>query len=800
MNFRATFKRGLTLCGAVRLRVVVRLAGQGLALVVGSTHLEARAADDVPTPKGDPTVVTPPRAIFRETPNYPEFETTDAEVVIELVVEVDGAASSVRVVDGSEPFASEAQRVAALFRFEPASREGRPVRARIRLAVAFKAPSALTVVVPSTPDLNAGNGSAPSAPDVPARAKAAVEDDIDVLGLRRRPVASPTEHRLGRAEIRMLPGAFGDPYRAIDILPGVVPIVSGLPYFFIRGAPPSQVGYFVDEVRVPYLFHFGLGPGVVQPALIEEVSLHPAAFPARYGRYSGGVVAGTLRDPPTELRGEAQIRLYDAGAYVEAPFAAGRATVGLGGRYSYTATLLSLLAPKITIDYRDYNARVSYAINDEIRISAFALGAFDYTSTVEEDVERVLFASEFHRLDLRLDRQTARSNSRVALMIGLDRTRLENARFAQNRLVGLRGRHRVGIGKDVEVEIGADALGEFYGGDLPSPYAVRKSSYEEAFNFFSPRTDTSAGAWVSASLHPAKGWDLTGTLRGDVFTSAGKVAFGPSPRASMRIPLAPKIAFLAALGVAPQPPAFAIPIPAVGYRGLPGGLAFSYQKSAGFEFVLPAKFTLRTVGFHHTYVNLRDFTRDRSSLDITDVTPPTGSPAQGFGLEVFLNRKLTERVGAFVSYTLSRTQLGSTRAAQATVAPFDRTHVFQVGGAVSLGKNWRASARVLSYTGWPKQEGSRDDAGASVTASSSSSSSSSSSLSSGRLPLFARLDIRLEKRWNLRKAGHVSFVMEGLNVTGTRDVVGQTCAGPRGCRDEYFGPVIVPSLGVEGAL
>jgi TonB family protein len=744
------------------------------------------AAADDPPPAAPPPTIVPPRALSPEQPAYPAGETANASVILEVVVETDGTPSSARVIDGREPFATEALAAVRRYRFEPASRAGKPIRARIRLAVDFTAPSVAAAAPGAAPPASAGQDALP--PRAQAGRPAVTEDDVDVLGWR--PVASPTEHRMGRAEIRLIPGAFGDPYRAIDILPGIVPIVSGLPYFFIRGAPPSAVGYFVDEVRVPYLFHFGLGPGVIQPALIEEVSLHPAAFPARYGRYAGGVVAGTLREPPTELRGEAQIRLYDAGAYIEAPFANGRATAGIGGRYSYTAGLLSLFAPGITIDYRDYNARVSYALNDEVRVSAFAFGAFDFTSTEEEGVEHVLFASEFHRLDLRLDRQTATSNSRVALMVGLDRTRLENARFAENRLVGLRGRHRVSVGKEVDVELGADALAELYGGDLPSPYAVRRREYEEAVNFFSPRTDTSSGAWVSASFHPAKGWDLTGTLRGDVFTSVDKIAFGPSPRASVRVPLTAKIAFLGALGISPQPPAFAIPIPAVGYRGLPGGLAFAYQKSAGLEFELPAKFNLRTVGFHHSYWNLRDFTRDRSNIDITNVPPPSGSPAQGYGLELFLNRKLTQRFGAFVSYTLSRTELGSTPTDTKQVAPFDRTHVLQVGGALELGANWRASARVLTYTGWPTEKGSERQPG---------TPSASAPVAGSRLPAFTRLDLRIEKRWAWRKAGYISFVIEALNATGTRDVVGKTC-GTQGCRDSYFGPVIVPSIGVEGAL
>jgi TonB family protein len=726
--------------------------------------------------------IVPPRPISRETPPYPEGQTTSATVVVELVVEANGTVSEIRAASGEEPFARAAVASVSRYVFEPARRAGQPVRARIRVVVEFT-PPAPSPVAPLEPDAPGADAGAPNtAPKVPEI------EEVTVLGTRR-PVASPTEHRIGRSEIRMIPGAFGDPYRAIDILPGVIPIVSGLPYYFVRGAPPSAVGYFIDEVRVPYLFHFGLGPGVVQPALIEEVSLHPAAFPARYGRFAGGIVAGQMRSPPTELRGEAQIRIYDAGAYVEAPFANGRATAGVGGRYSYTAALLSIAAPGVQIDYRDYNVRASYALTDDVRISIFAIGANDFASNEEDGREQVIFASEFHRIDLRLDRTTSTSDSRVALMVGLDRTRLEDARFAENRLIGLRGRHRVRVRKDIDVEVGADALVELFGGDLPSPYAVGRKEYEEAYNFFSPRADTSSGAWVSASWQPSKGFDLTATLRGDVFTSDGKIAVGPSPRASVRIPLRSKIAFLGALGVAPQPPAFAVPVPAVGYRGLPGGLAFAYQKSAGLEFELPWRFNLRTVGFHHTYVNLRDFTRDRSNIDITDVAPPSGSPAQGYGLEVFMNRKLSERFGVFVSYTLSRTELGSTFGDKARVAPFDRTHVFQIGGVADLGRGWHTSGRLLTYTGWPTQE-----AGSSVSDTSTITDPSS------RLPGFTRLDLRIEKRWAWRKAGYISFVIEGLNVTGTRDIVGRRCSVERGCRDTYFGPVIAPSIGVEGAL
>ncbi|MDF2696888.1 MAG: TonB family protein / TonB-dependent receptor [Labilithrix sp.] len=634
------------------------------------------------------------------------------------------------------------------------------------------------IVPPHVTEATAGPSPAPLAPPS--------EIDEVTIGGQRRPTSSPMGHRLGRADVRLIPGAFGDPYRAIEMLPGVVPTVSGLPYYYIRGAPPSAVGYFIDDVRVPYVFHFALGPGVIQPALIDEVTLHPAAFPARYGRYAGGIVAGKTREPAAELNGEALVRAFDAGAYVETPFAGGRGSAGVGGRYSYAAAVISLFSPDLTLDYRDYNARVTYDLSDRWRATAFTFGAYDYASQVDDTGrEQVLFASEFHRLDLRLDRRGGDgSTSRIAMTLGLDRTRLEGSRFAQDMLLGVRARHRVPLRSDLDVEVGLDTTIDRYNGDLPSIWAVNADEYRDAEAFFSPRIETATGAWASGTWHPTKGFELTATARADVFTSDGATALGPSPRISMRVPVGRNVAFLGALGVAAQPPAFAIPVPAVGYRRLPGGLGFGYQKSAGAEVELPLRFTLRGVGFHHSYFNLRDFSRSSGDLDFQEPQPVPSSPAQAYGLEVSVRRNLTERASGFLSYTLSRSEFGPTQVSHGRVSPFDRTHVFQIGGAIDLGRGWRASARFLTYRGWP-------DEGTSLT---------SLTAPTRRLSPFVRLDGRVEKRWRWRQAGHIALVFEALNATATKEVIGRECNPVEGCRDREIGPVVVPSIGVEGAL
>jgi hypothetical protein len=79
-----------------------------------------------------------------------------------------------------------------------------------------------------------------------------------------------------------------------------------------------------------------------------------------------------------------------------------------------------------------------------------------------------------------------------------------------------------------------------------------------------------------------------------------------------------------------------------------------------------------------------------------------------------------------------------------------------------------------------------------------------------RTPAFVRLDARLEKRWSLGKTGWISFVVEALNATLSREVTGYQCAtalqlpaAPRRnpqCAERVIGPISVPSIGVEGGL
>jgi hypothetical protein len=265
--------------------------------------------------------------------------------------------------------------------------------------------------------------------------------------------------------VRELPGTFGDPFRAIEALPGVTPIISGVPFFFVRGAPPGNVGYFLDGIRVPLLYHIGLGPSVVHPGIVERVDLHPGGYPARFGRFSGGIVAAETTPPRHDFHGEAQVRLIDAGLMLEGPVAGHRGTVLAGGRYSYTGLMLSLLSPEVELEYWDYQLRTSWDVSARDTLTLFSFGAFDYLGEERSDGSvETLFSTEFHRIDLRWDHHASDDTDvRLAATVGMDRTRGDDDQFfLRDRLTSVRSEIRHRASKQVLFRAGTDLTLDHY--------------------------------------------------------------------------------------------------------------------------------------------------------------------------------------------------------------------------------------------------------------------------------------------------------------------------------------------------
>ncbi|HEY3235955.1 MAG TPA: TonB family protein, partial [Polyangiaceae bacterium] len=571
--------------------------------------------------------LTPPTPLSVAAPEYPKGSSGNAVVILELVINPSGEVQDARVVDGEEPFATAAVQAARAWRFEPARRKGQPVAARIRFEVRFNEPT--PAPTPTTP-----TETEPTPPASKTRGAPTEELVVTVPGKRLEPGVSS----FSRAEVRQLPGAFGDPFRALEALPGVTPVFSGLPYFYVRGAPPGNVGYFLDDIEVPLLYHFALGPSVVNPAMVDRVDLFPGAYPARYGRFAGAILAAKTLPPEHRFHGETTIRIFDAGGVVEAPFAERRGAALVGGRYSYTALALSLLAPGVDLQYWDYQARVAFAVGRHDTLTLFGFGSYDYLGQRGETG----FSTQFHRVSLRADHAVSKNTDvRVSAAVGLDRTATGDLFGVRDRSGALRTDIDHRVSRTAELRVGSDITLDAYDIRLnpnsTSSDTSDPTSRATGETLFPTRLDTASGLWADVVLKPEPGVSVTPGLRFDYYSSNGFATVGVDPRISTRIELSRRLSVVHTLGLAHQPPSFIVPIPGFSISGLDSGLQESVQASSGIEADLFAHITGTLTVFDAIFLNMTD---PLSSGEIERYLDRTQGSA--VGLEFSLRRPFTE--------------------------------------------------------------------------------------------------------------------------------------------------------------
>lgn len=786
----------------------------GLLVACWLWGVTARAADEV-------EIVPPVVDGAAEVP-YPVEATGDAVVVLEVLVGEDGSVAEVGVVEGAAPFAEHARTAVFGWRFVPALRDGKPAAARVRVRIDFREPpreEAATVPPPAPP-------SRADAAPLPEPV------EITVSGLR----AEIGQTTLVADEVRQLPGAFGDAFRAVEVLPGVTPMLSGVPFFYMRGAPPNNNGYFVDGVRVPLLFHVGLGPSVIHPGLLDRVEFYPSVAPVRFGGFAGGIIAGETRTPAPVARGEANLRLVDAGALLESPFAEGRGNALVAGRYGYPGPILSAFSD-VRLGYWDYQTRLRYRVGAHDTLGLFAFGSHDYLAHEEEDGTLVEdFVSDFHRVDLRYDRAWGDGRLRVAATLGLEEQGA-NPTFLTNQSLAGRLELEQELAETLRLRAGLEGRLDHYGIEHRGPAdSTGPEGPEEPVppsNAEPPRQNLTPAVHADLVWRVLPRIELVPGVRVTLFDSSysspssGQVrttVLAVDPRLTARFTLLPRLAWLSSFGLVHQYPSLRVgelPAPIASGAGFPEGvtqLQRVLQQSQGLEAVLPWEMLLGVTGFLTHSWGLTDLTQSCFQIEPPTAPPPEGPLPEGppdlpwycpgnqpvsghaYGVEVLLRRSFSERVSGLVAYTLSRSvrearfvTLDGNEVTDTVPSEFDRTHVLNAVLSVDLGRHWRAGSRFVLYSGVPY--------------SALSGSVPVPPYHAYRDPLFYRVDVRLEKRWHFEHGRSVAFVVEGQNVTLSKEsnTLGMDCQGtisPEGytteCKRGTVGPITLPSLGVEG--
>jgi hypothetical protein len=694
------------------------------------------------------------------------------EIALELLIDPSGHVTSARAIKGPERLRSYAEQAALDFTFSPARRRGKAVASKVHFLVRFE-PTRVDEAAAPEPEPVITNPAQPKAPRKKGRIK---ELEVTITGLRNVQVST----RISRVEAREIPGTFGDPLRAVESNPGVIPIYTGVPFFFIRGAPPGDVGYYVDGIRIPLLYHALLGPSVIHPGLIDHVDIYRGAAPARYGGNAGATVSAESRGPLAKAGGEGNLRVFDVGALAETPLANGRLHVMAGGRYSYTALIASLLSGA-KLEYWDYQGRVSYDLDRSNRLSVTTFGAFDKFEAGNNSDNLYGGGLQFHRVDVRNDYTGKRMRARVAATFGSDRTTATGG-YIRNPSFNNRSYFEYQASRTITLNAGHEAQVADYSLKVPSTVA----GFDVLRALFPTRRDLMAGVFAEANWSPLPQLTLTPGVRADSFRSGSYTASSGDVRFAAVLAASRHVRAIETIGTSHQPPGFVPQIPGAQLGTLKGGLQRSIQASSGIAIDFATEWTSTITAFESRYTNLVDPISQSRTFDLTTIDPnelvENRSQGRAYGLEVEIRRPMTNRLGGFIAYTLSRSE--RVDGGHSSLSGYDRTHVFQAALGYDLGRNWRAGTRFMAYSGLPARQQLRPGSFVYIYD------------GERRAAAFYRLDARLEKRWPFSAKGYWAVVFEMLNASLSQEVTSLNCAG-RKCVSETSGPVSIPSVGLE---
>jgi hypothetical protein len=402
-------------------------------------------------------------------------------------------------------------------------------------------------------------------------------------------------------------------------------------------------------------------------------------------------------------------------------------------------------------------------------------------------------------VDVRYDVELGdRTRLRQAVTIGADRSNaigntigaFRQAATVHDLMLDARTHIHHRLTEGVLLRGGLDVELDAYDSRLEGPVSVDTS-------LFPTRQDILVGIFADAVIDAGRGVQITPGARVDLWGSQGTSALSGDVRLAARAPLTSWVRVVSTLGLAHQAPGFAVHVPGVAIGGLKGGLQTSFQTSGGVEADLPLEITASATFFYNAFFDLSDPIGVTGASGTAYQPPSYFNPTSlGFlndrslgsavGLEVYLRRKLTKKLGGFLSYTLSR----STRylGRETFAAQFDRTH--SLGAALSwdIGRGFRVGSRVTFYTGMPLTP--------------FYPASSVALYGSDRLPPFFRLDVRAEKRFAIDAHRWLSIVAEVQNATLSKEANGLQCySGPTAsCQPSELGPITLPSLGLEAGL
>ncbi len=583
-----------------------------------------------------------------------------------------------------------------------------------------------------------------------------------------------TRRTLTMAEVRRVPGTFGDPVRVIQSLPGAARAPFGTGLLVLRGANPEDSNVYVDGVEVPLVYHLGGFRSILNPDLISSVDYLPGTYSARYGRSTGGVIdVKTSSEYPEQTKLVWRTDVLDTGLFATGRLGKkGKEKVGfsVGARRSYVDVLLGAVlanqefyaAPR----WMDYQLKLEALDVGDNELSALLFGFQDdlVIRTDKDAADQIGVHYSTHRLVLRWAKplsETVKFHLQPAF--GIDGTRVgfgsEIGIELDSTTIDLRGELRWTPSEALSVAAGLDS--ELYRADLKLYVAgvpvdgEDPLSEEEPIEIDGGRWNAYPDPYVEAQLRPLDDRDrllFVGGLRVDgILRDDEPVQFAPDPRFATRFEVFDGGTIKAGTGLYHQPPQQAQLI----------GDAFferAWGSELGWEQKIGPAITADATGFY----------RWMDPLALGFSGEGESGVGRAYGLEVMVRHARVDKFFGWISYTLSKSERNDTPGDDEGWYPFDfdQTHILTGVAGYRLPLDFEVSGRVQYVTGNPYTP--YDGSGLYLMDEGSYLGFPSADTNSERLSPFYGVDLRVSrlftfKHWQLELFADLLNAVHGEN-------------------------------------
>lgn len=378
-------------------------------------------------------------------------------------------------------------------------------------------------------------------------------------------------------EFLTVPGAQGDPAKAIQNLPGINRNGAFDSRVIIQGSAPEDTKYHIDGHEVPIVFHFGGLSSVMIPESVSRVDYLSAGYGPTFGRAIGGIIGLFSKKPRDDrYRGFFFVDTANAGGMIEG--GVGKKSSWLFGvRQSYIGHVLRLVLKDqegfdltVAPSWRDLTGIYNQKISDRADFKFTTIGSQDkleflLKTPVESDPAlRGTFFSrqEFFRLIPQLElTHEQKIKSRYSLGLGMDWIHFNLGSsffYLKNHSISSRAEIEKVFSRNWKSYLGVDNKFDYFIIQLELPSFYSNGGVRDPIVASNPRgvelegTEQNYGLyWRNEVRLPGSRWELLPSFRVDYFSPTQELL--PTPRVAANYNFSPFFSYYTRGGIFYQP-------------------------------------------------------------------------------------------------------------------------------------------------------------------------------------------------------------------------------------------------------